>query len=160
MHDRRQTDAMASTQPASGALGLKQYTKDVPPRWKPHSYTIREYMELLSVWSKLTKLDPEQVGPAIVSRLDGAALRVALNLAIVRYEPDPTLTAAIAISYRGAEAVSCVATADVINATDGTVLIPAQDGGAKILLERLQSIYNLDSQDMAWTTAVSTLAAT
>ena len=64
----------------TGGFGLKQYTKDVPPGWRPYSYPLREYKDYLSVWSKLTKLDPEQIGAAIVSRLEGAALKYALNL--------------------------------------------------------------------------------
>ena len=30
-------------------LGLKQYTKDVPPGWRPRSYPIREYRDYLTI---------------------------------------------------------------------------------------------------------------
>ena len=35
-------------------LGLKQYTKEVPPGFRPGSYPVTEYEELVKVWSCLT----------------------------------------------------------------------------------------------------------
>ena len=52
-------------------LGLKQYTKDVPPGWRPRNYPIREYRDYLTIWGKLTRLEAAQVGPAVMSRLEG-----------------------------------------------------------------------------------------
>ena len=73
--------------PASQPLSLRQYSKDVPPGWRPRAYPIREYKEALGVWSKLTRLDEDQIGPAIMSRLEGGALRVAHALTIQRIDP-------------------------------------------------------------------------
>eukprot|EP00959_Pyramimonas_sp_CCMP1952_P290702 6080804-Pyramimonas_sp.AAC.1 len=55
---------------ASSHLGLRQYTKDVPPGWRPRAYPIKEYKECLAIWGRLTKLDQEHIGPAIMSRLE------------------------------------------------------------------------------------------
>ena len=67
-----------STPGAGPSLGIKQWTKDIPPGWRPFAYPLREYQEYLAVWSKLTKLEQAQLGPAIVSRLEGGALTAAL----------------------------------------------------------------------------------
>ena len=73
---------------ATSQLGLRQYTKDVPPGWRPRAYPIKEYKEYLAIWGRLTKLDQEQIGPAIMSRLEGGALRTAIGLTIQRPNPD------------------------------------------------------------------------
>lgn len=46
------------------AVLVQQYTREVPPGWKPYRYPIARYRQLLEVWACLTKLDPEQIGPA------------------------------------------------------------------------------------------------
>ena len=51
-------------------LALKQYSKDVPPGWRPRAYPIREYKDALGVWGKLTRLEESQLGAALVSRLE------------------------------------------------------------------------------------------
>ena len=60
-------------------LGLKQYNKDTPPGWRPRSYPFGEYTESLAIWLKMTKLDPEQIGSSLMSRLEAGALRLAKN---------------------------------------------------------------------------------
>ena len=133
-------------QVVTGSLGLKQYTKDVPPGWRPYSYPLKEYKEYLSVWSKLTKLDGGQVGAAIVSRLEGAALKLALTFVVER--PNP---AGGTLIYKGADAVSLEAAEAEYDPQTGAVLVPALPSGAKLLIDRLTEVYFLDEQDMAWT---------
>ena len=59
-------------------LGLKQYSKDVPPGWRPNSYPIQEYQELLRIWFRLTNWDDEsRRAAAIYSRLELGALEYA-----------------------------------------------------------------------------------
>ena len=67
---------------------LKQYTKDIPPGWRPRAYPLKEYRENLLIWSRLTKLDTDQAGAAIMSRLEGQALKRAKNLKIIRLNLD------------------------------------------------------------------------
>ncbi len=74
-----------------GQIPLRSYTKDVPPGWKPRSYPIKDYREFLQVWIKLTRLDPDQLGPAIMSRVEGGAWRVASMLTIQRLDPNDGL---------------------------------------------------------------------
>ena len=70
------------------ALGLRQYTKDVPPGWNPGSYPITEYFELLKVWFRLTRLEEEQIAAAIMSRLQGRALRLTHPKSITQLDPN------------------------------------------------------------------------
>ncbi len=136
--------------PSSAApLGLKAYTKDTPPGWRPHSYPISEYRDLLMIWCKLTRLDPEQVGAAIMSRLEGSAHRLARQLAIVRQEMDAGGNV-IAVTYRGIDAVSLLKLDAVIDPGSGAELIPGYDSGAKVLIDKLLSLNHLDDQDRAW----------
>ena len=65
----------------SSQLPLQSYSKDVPPGWKPRPYSIAKWKELLAIWLRLTRLDPEQLGAAIISRLEGPAWQTAMNLA-------------------------------------------------------------------------------
>ena len=85
-------------------LGLKQYNKDTPPGWKPRSYPFREYTESLAIWLKMTRLDEDQIGPAIMSRLEGGALKLAKKLTIQRIN-----AAGVTETYRGVDAVSLFA---------------------------------------------------
>ena len=71
----------------SGALGIKQWNQFIPPGWKPHQYPLKEYEDYLSLWAKVTSLSEEKIGPAIASRLEGSALRVALELTVDRTDP-------------------------------------------------------------------------
>ena len=86
-------------------MALRAYNRDVPPGWKPYSYPISEYRDLLMIWCKLTKLDADQIGAAIMSRLEGSAHKLARQLSIVRQELN--LAGAIdTVTYRGIDAVS------------------------------------------------------
>ena len=116
--------------PSSPALALRQYTKDVPPGWRPRAYPIKDYRDALAVWARLTKLDQEQIGAAIMSRLEGGALRIAHGLTTVRLDPD-SLTP---VNYQGIDAVSLLASQAVTDQT-GNEVVPAYPSGAKLLVD-------------------------
>ena len=132
---------------ATSQLGLRQYTKDVPPGWRPRAYPIKEYKEYLAIWGRLTKLDQEQIGPAIMSRLEGGALRIALGLTIQR--PDPNTL--VQTTYEGVEAVSLDAQEAINDPQTGAQVSPPYPSGVKVLIAKLTELYYLDDQDLAWT---------
>ncbi len=134
---------------SSAPLGLKAYTKDTPPGWRPHSYPISEHRDLLMIWCKLTRLDPDQVGAAIMSRLEGSAHRLARQLSIVRQEVDAGGNA-VTVTYRGIDAVSLLKSDAVTDPQTGMEIIPSYNSGAKILIDKLLSLNHLDDQDKAW----------
>ena len=63
-------------------LPLEEFSKNVPPGWKPHqfNYPLRLYLEKLQLWLRTTELTAESVGPTVVGRLKGAAYRVAMKI--------------------------------------------------------------------------------
>ena len=111
-----------SAAPGTGqSIGLKQYTKDIPPGWKPYSYPLREYQEYLAVWSKLTRLDAAQIGPAIASRLEGGALTAALKLRTARLDEHGNAT-----DLQGADVLSLVPQEAVLDQT-GAEVVPGKN---------------------------------
>ena len=133
------------TTPGSTPLSLKQYTKDIPPGWRPRSYPIREYREALEIWSRLTRLEQDQLGAAVMSRLEGPALRAAQDLRIQRLDG-----AGNVVAHRGIEAVSLPRVAAQYDGR-GQEVVPVQHSGIKVLQDRLFEMYGLDDQDLAWT---------
>ena len=137
---------MAQIHNTSSTLGLRQYTKDVPPGWRPRSYPIKEYREYLEIWSRLTRLERDQIGPAIVSRLERGAYKAAMSLRFNRINPQTMVLE----SYKGINAISLEPTEAVYNPETGEVVIPAYDSGCNVLLNKLMELYYLDDQDLAW----------
>ena len=131
---------------ASSPLALRQYTKDVPPGWRPRAYPIKEYKNALDVWSRLSRLDPDQLGPAIMSRLEGGALKFAEGMTVHRQQADGAVH-----TYRGIEAVSLLAQQAIQDPQTGQEICPAYPSGAKTLITQLMSLHYLDDQDLAWT---------
>ena len=127
-------------------LSLKSYSKDIPPGWRPRSYPLKEYIEALKVWTKLATLPEEKWGAAIMSRLDGQALKLAQSLTFPRYDPENNM------NYRptGIDALSLPWLPP--GRTPQGVEYPAQDSGAKHLINKFEEHYGLDDQDKAWTT--------
>ena len=128
-------------------LGLKQYTKDVPPGFRPGAYPVAEYSELLKVWSILTTLEAGRIGAAIFSRLEAGALDIARRLHITRMDP----TTYMLTDYYGIDAVSLLDSAEIIDPNDvNVVLFDAQPSGARQLVNALQTQYALEDQDRQW----------
>ncbi len=135
------------TQTSSPVLSLKQYTKDVPPGWRPRSYPIKDYKEALGVWSRLTRLEDNQIGAAMISRLEGGALRIAHSLTITR----PNIQTGQNETHKGIDAVSLAKQDAIMDPHTGAEIAPSYPSGAKVLLDRLMELFFLDDQDLAWT---------
>ena len=133
------------TTPQSTPLSLNQYTKDIPPGWRPRSYPIREYREALEIWSRLTRLEQDQLGAAVMSRLEGPALRAAQDIRIQRMDARGNV-----VPHRGIDAVSLPRVPAQYDG-QGNEIVPIQDSGIKVLTGRLFEMYGLDDQDLAWT---------
>ncbi|MDP6586518.1 MAG: hypothetical protein QF535_17825, partial [Anaerolineales bacterium] len=103
------------------AQGLKQYTKDVPPGWNPGVYPVTEYFELLKIWTRLTRLDEDQLGAAVMSRLQGRALRFATDKVITRIDPDTMQS----VTFKGVEALSLKPTPEMYDQQTGQLLLSA-----------------------------------
>ena len=127
-------------------LPLEQFNVSTPPGWKPHTtnYPLRRYLERLRLWYRLTNLLPEQLGPAVASRLQGRPYDLANALRFTL--PDGrTLVGDEALAYPGAD--------PQVDPNTGAILTPAVANGLQALLRILTAAYGADADQ----TAVSTL---
>ena len=121
----------------------KSYSKDIPPGWRPRSYPLREHEENLKVWVRLTTLNEDKYGAAIMSRLDGNALKLAQTMTITRY--DTEIEQDVLLS--GVDALSLPP--HTAGRSQRGVDYPAADSGIKVFLDKLKNVYNLDGQGIA-----------
>ena len=126
-------------------LSLKSYSKDIPPGWRPRAYPLKEYEQQLKIWVRLTSLHEDKFGAAVMSRLDGQALKIAQDLQIVRYSTEQEQM----LTYSGVDALSLHAR--VAGTSPRGVEYPVADSGIKVFLDKLKAMYELDDQDQAWT---------
>ena len=127
-------------------LPLEQFNVSTPPGWKPHTtnYPLRRYLERLRLWYRLTNLLPEQLGPAVASRLQGRPYDLANALRFTL--PDGrTIVGDEALAYPGAD--------PQVDPNTGAILTPAVANGLQALLRILTAAYGADADQ----TAVSTL---
>ena len=134
--------------PSFTQLGLKQYTKDVPPGFRPGAYPVSEWYELLKVWSVLTvhKGKDAEMGAAIYSRLELGALDLARRLVIPMYNS----TDGLIHQVTGIEACQLPAQDAVPHPTTGAVFFEAQASGAAQLIQAIVNEYKTEDQDKAW----------
>ena len=68
--------------PPNSGLPLDQYTKSVPPGWKPGLtwYPFKRFVEKFRLFYRLTDLDITQIGPAVAGRLQGRPEQLAMRL--------------------------------------------------------------------------------
>ena len=127
-------------------LPLDQFNTTTPPGWKPHvtNFPLKRYLERLRLWYRLTNLLPEQLGPAVASRLQGRPYDLANSLRVTL--PDGrTIVGDEALAFPGADAQ--------LDPQTGLVVVPAIANGLQALLRVLTAAYGADADQ----TAVSTL---
>ena len=131
--------------PTTTPANLKQYNKDTPPGWRPRSYPLKEYKENLLIWARLTKLTQDQAGAAVMSRLEGNALKRAKTLKITRVNIETSVEEV----FEGVDAV-CLPRRSA-GTTRQNLEVPPCRSGIEELLDNLFEAYHLDDQDLAWT---------
>ena len=122
-------------------LPLDEYSKSVPPGWKPHqhSYPLRLYLEKLRLWLRIADMDQGAIGPTVVGRLKGAAYRVAMKIRSTRQDGS---------QLTGDAAVSAPAEAEVTDPQTNTVVHEASLSGLQLVLNALQAAYGEEEQDV------------
>ena len=88
----------------------------------------------------MTTLRADQIGPAIASRLEGGALKVALSLKIDRQ----------GTTYKGVDALCLEEQTAQYDPHSGQQVTPHYAAGCRVLLDKLLDLYYLDDQDKAW----------
>ena len=129
-------------------LGLKQFTKEIPPGFRPGSYPVVEYEELVKVWSVLTTLDAEKIGVALFSRLELGALDLARHLKLTRCDPQSYEIK----EYVGLEAVQLMRSGAVLRGEppNQVEVYPACLSGSEMLIKELVREHSIENQDKAW----------
>ena len=123
-------------------LPLEQFNSTTPPGWKPHliAYPWRRYLERLRLWYRLTTLLPEQLGPAVASRLQDRPYDLANALRLPL--PDGRiLVGDEALAFPGQDAQ--------LDPTSGAILVPALSTGLQALLRVLTAAYGADQDQTA-----------
>ena len=115
-------------------VSLKAYSKDIPPGWRPRAYPIKEYEQNLKIWAHLTTLDQSKWGAAIMSRLDGQALKIAQDMPITRYDTNIEANRTV----YGLEAISLPERAAGVS-PNGTEY-PYQDSGIMTFIHHLKTM--------------------
>ena len=136
---------MATPQVGGIGLCLKQYSKDVPPGWRPPSYPFKEYLDYLNIWSALARLYPQQMGPATLSRLEEGPLRLGLAFQLERINE----TTLLRETFVGVDAVQLPKRDAWVDAHGGPHA--AELSGVRTLIRKLQDAYEMDDQDLVWT---------
>ena len=82
---------MATTNTHAGGIPLDEYTKNVPPGWKPglDHYPLKSYLDKIKIWWHLTDLQETEIGPAMASRLKLGPWNLSILLPLSRREPRP-----------------------------------------------------------------------
>ena len=134
------TDQASSTDLADpvNKLSLHSYINSCPPGWDPavaHRYPLRRYLQLLRLWSHQTDMGTTKKGPAICSRLRGAAFQYAMQLSQMRLN----MTTGALERNTAPELFAEAAYDEWIHHQYGTVF-PAMDSGTSFLIESLKQV--------------------
>ena len=72
----------------AGPHSLTEYTKSVPPGWRPgdHNYPLKKYLENLEMWHHITDVEPEKVAVLAAGRLQGRTGTLAKELTITKQD--------------------------------------------------------------------------
>ena len=123
----------------TGGLPLDQYTKTVPPGWKPGlvHYPYRRFTERLRLWYRQTDLPTSSYGPAVAGPLVGRPFNLALALKFKI--PDGR-------ELKGDEALAWPGSSEIKDEFSGEILTPASENGLQHLLRVLTQNYGADDQ--------------
>ena len=77
-----------------GRMSLEEYTKTVPPGWKPgdQRYPFKLYLTKLRRWRRFADVEKRSVVPLIASRLRAAAFDIAPTLKVERTDEHGLVT--------------------------------------------------------------------
>ena len=62
------------------------FTKHVPPGWRPGLswYPYKTYKQRLKLWKVITSAAQNEIGPLVVSRLEGEPFETGIKLEVIR----------------------------------------------------------------------------
>ena len=121
---------------------LEAFTKSTPPGWDPgqsDTFPLRAYVERLRLFTRMTDLRQNQIGPAMAGRLKGRAFHLAMALTITCPRTGNIMVGDEALAFEGYAPEYDQA---------GNVL-PGADSGVKQLLHVLRAKYGAEEQKVS-----------
>ena len=105
------------------------FTKHVPPGWRPGLswYPYKTYKQRLKLWKVITSAAQNEIGPLVVSRLEGEPFETGIKLEVIRDGQ----------KYVGEEALVLPAILEERDLT-GQIIVPAQKAGVTHLFDLLE----------------------
>lgn len=133
----------------AGGIPLDEFSKSVPPGWRPgvDSYPLKLYLEKVKLWYKITDATDEQIGPLLAGRLKGNAEKMALKLQLPK-AGRPLADNGFDV---GDAAVVRMAIDEVRDPLSGAITQELVPSGVSALLRILLSRYGLNDQDKTTT---------
>ena len=131
--------ASHDTPHAAPGTPLEQYTKTLPPGWKPElrHYPFRLYVQRMRLWYRITDLPASSIGPAAVGRLSGRPYSLVLETFKIVTQGGVTLTGDAALAFEGEPAIPAAGDAPAR---------PAVNNGLEAMLELLSKWYSAPDQ--------------
>ena len=121
---------------------FEAFTKSTPPGWDPgqsDTCPLRAYVERLRLFTRMTDLRQNQIGPAIAGRLKGRAFHLAMALSITCPRTGNVMSGDEALAFEGYAAEYDQA---------GNIM-PGADSGVKQLLDVLRAKYGTEEQKVS-----------
>ena len=116
------------------------FTKHVPPGWRPGLswYPYKTYKQRLKLWKVITSAAQNEIGPLVVSRLEGEPFETGIKLEVFRNGQ----------KFVGEEALVLPA---ILEERDlaGQVIVPAQKAGVTHLFDILDQLHLIHDDDEA-----------
>ena len=127
-----------------GRMSLEEYTKTVPPGWKPgdQRYPFKLYLTKLRLWWRFADVEERAVGPLIASRLRGAAFDIASTLKVERADERGLVT----VHYND-DALSLTTLPEILDPNTGRQLMPPQPSRGSCLIRTLIAELGIHDQD-------------
>ena len=121
---------------------LETFTKSTPPGWDPgqsDTYPLRAYVERLRLFTRMTDLRNDQLGPAIAGRLKGRAFHLAMAMSFTCPRTGKVVNSDEVLAFEGY--------APEMDAAGN--MLPGADGGVKQLLDILRAKYGAEEQKVS-----------
>ena len=117
---------------------LPEFTRYVPPGWKPGlpDYSYKQFLERLHLWWRIAPVTEEEAGPLVASRLLDKAFEVAMHLKVTRDGTVHSGDAALALAKREA----------IVDGA-GQLVQEADPAGIGHLIKKLTDSFEIHDQD-------------
>ena len=121
---------------------LETFTKSTPPGWDPgqsDTYPLRAYVERLRLFTRMTDLRADQLGPAIAGRLKGRAFHLAMSMKFTCPRTGVQMNGDEVLAYEGYQP----------EMDPNGNMLPGAPNGVQQLLDILRAKYGAEEQKVS-----------